>query len=191
MAVTYPDQLADFPDTTVRPANEIVIQANPRGVFIEGIVDGTPRPGVCMQIKAGTAPVGGRLTYEVYNQAADGARHAILILLPNILQGQALALQDQDDLSDVGGVDTAFESGDRITMYCPAAGEEVGVRVAISGTGTDDHIDEGDELMLDDGTGLVIPATGGPAAIPFQATEAVRDVVATGTIVRCMYTGCC
>lgn len=178
-----------FPDSTTRPANEVVLNGDPKGVFLEGILDGTPRPGVIMQLKAGGTVVGGRNEYEVYNQSADGVRGMIAILLPNFLQGGALATQDQTDLSDVGGDDAQFEDEDHIYMYCPVMGEEVNVRVAIAGTGTGDAIAIGDKFMVDDGTGLLIAVTGSEQAAPFQATEAVADVKSTGTMVRCIYTG--
>lgn len=178
-----------FPDSTIRPANEIVLNANPKGVFLEGFVSGTPKPGVAMQIKAAATPVGGRNVFEVYNQASDGVRAMVAILLPNFLQGGALDTQDQTSLSDVLGNDTAFEDGDHIHLYCPVMGEELNIRVAVAGTGTGDGIAIGDKFMIDDGTGLFIAVGGSEQSAPFQAVEAVADVKSGGTLVRCIYTG--
>lgn len=184
-----------FPDSTTRPPNEIVVQASPRGVMLEGTFAATggtkTRPGMAVQLKAGAAAVNGRPVYEPYNRAADGARAAVLIVLANLLQGQALATQDfVTDLDDIGGVDAEFDDEDHIYLYAPAMGEEILVRVATPGTGSDDAVAVGDELMIDDGTGFFIAAAGPPAAVPFQALEAVPETVATGTLVRAMFTGC-
>lgn len=178
-----------FPDSTTRPANEVTLTGDPKGMFLEGYLDGTPRPGVVMQPKAGGTVIGGRNTWEVYNQAADGVRGIIAVLLPDFLHGQALAVQDQTDLDDVGGDDEQFVTGSHIHMYVPIAGEEMNVRVALAGTGTGDSIAIGDKFMVDDGTGLLIAVTGSEESAPFIAMEAVADVKATGTMVRCMYTG--
>lgn len=178
-----------FPDSTTRPANEVTLTSDPKGIFLEGYLDGTPRPGVAMQLKAAGTVIGGRNTWEVYNQASDGVRALIAILLPDFLHGQALAVQDQADLSDVGGDDSQFVTGAHIHMYCPIAGEEMNIRVAFAGTGTGDSIAIGDKFMVDDGTGLFIAVGGSEQSAPFVATEAVADVKSTGTMVRCMYTG--
>lgn len=49
-----------FPDSTSRPANEIALSVEPLGVWLEGHVLGTPRPGVIMQLVAGGTVIGGR-----------------------------------------------------------------------------------------------------------------------------------
>ena len=69
--------------------NEIVL-TSPYGRKMEGIIDGTPKPGTIMQIKAATAAVGGRLTWEVYNRDATGNRPQgpIAVLDIDHLQGR-------------------------------------------------------------------------------------------------------
>ena len=67
--------------------SSIILTSEPRGQFIEGFVSGTPKPGTCMQVKANTAKVGGRFTYEVYQPGTDGEQRAVLILLEDSLQG--------------------------------------------------------------------------------------------------------
>lgn len=154
--------------------NEIILSNDPRGRFLEGIVSGTPKPGTIMQLQAGTEPVGGRHTWEVFNQASDGTVALIAVLLPDALQGKLAT--------------DAYVSGTRCFLYCPVAGEELNVLVAHAGTGTGDAIAIGDRFMVDDGTGLLIANSGG-ASVPFIALETLDDVVATGTLCHCMYTG--
>jgi len=155
--------------------NEIIITADPRGVFLEGIVYGTPLPGSCMQIKSGTAAVGGRLTYEAFDAGLDGDRRLIAVLLADSKRG--------------GTADTALVSGDRCELYCPIAGEELNMRVSAAGTGTGDSVAVADLLIVNDGDGLLIATTGTPESEPFIAIEAITDVVSTGTLVACIYTG--
>jgi hypothetical protein len=156
--------------------NDIIISAEPQGRFLEGIVDGTPLPGTCMQIKAGVAAQSGRLTYEAYDADADGDMRPILVLLNKRSRGE--------------DVDSAAVDGERIQLYAPAMGEELNVRVAAPGTGTSDAFAVGDLLMINAGDGLLIASASTPESEPFQVIEAVSDVVSTGTLVACMYTGC-
>lgn len=153
--------------------NEIIVSANPRGVFLEGIVDGTPKPGTIMQIKAATAAVNGRFTWEVFDAGADGDQRLIAVLLPDSLQGKTAS--------------DAYVDGDRCFLYVPAPGEELNVLVAdISGTGDDWAI--GDLLIVDDGTGKLIATTGSPESEPFIGLEAVTDPTADH-LLHVMYTG--
>ena len=152
---------------------EIIVSADPKGVFLEGIIDGTPKPGTCMQIKAGVAMVGGRFTYEVYAPGADGEQRAVLVLLPDHLQGRLHT--------------DAYVSGTRGFLYCPAAGEELNMLVAnISGTADDHSI--GEVLMIDSGTGLLVTTTGSPEMESFICLEVATDPVADALLL-CMYTG--
>ena len=68
--------------------NEIIVSANPEAKFLEGIIDGTPKPGTIKQIKSGVEPVEGRFTWEAFNRTADGDRGIIAVLCPDSLQGQ-------------------------------------------------------------------------------------------------------
>ncbi len=152
--------------------NEIIVSANPKGVFLEGWISGALKPGQCMQVKAATAAVGGDFTYERATPAADGEQMEVIVLLPDRLQGK---LETE-----------AYVDGDRCFLYCPAMGELLNMRVLdISGTGDDFAI--GDKLMIDGATGLLIATTGTPEAEPFKCLEAVVDPVADH-LTLCMYT---
>lgn len=152
----------------------ILLASNPRGLFLEGTVSGTPYPGTLMTVKAATEPVGGRPTWEPYNRDASGNRALVAVLLEPF-HGASYA--------------TAYTNGERCRLYIPAAGEELNVLVSAVGTGTGDSIAIGDLLIPVDGTGLLIATTGSPEMEPFQCLETVSDVVAAGTLTHCIYTG--
>lgn len=143
--------------------NEIILSPEPRGRFFEGTIEGTPKPGTLMQIKAATEPVNGRYTYEAYNRAADGDRYPLLVLLPDHYQGKTAT--------------DAYVTGTRGFLYAPLPGDELNVlKGDVSGTADDFAI--GDMLMIDDGTGKVIATTGTPEAEPFVCLETVTDPTA-------------
>ena len=157
--------------------NETIVSANPRGVFMEGIIGAglTPKPGTVMQIDPTVALSGGRHTFVLYNADADGGRPKgpIYVLRSNDLVGKT-----QSD---------AYAAGERAYLYTPVAGEELNMRLAdVAGT-ADDHT-AGEMLIVDDGTGLLIATTGTPESEPFQLLETVTDPTEE-TVAWCMYTG--
>jgi len=154
----------------------IMVSSHPRGVFLEGKASGTLKPGMIVQIKA-TDLVSGRPVFEKYNRDADGNRPQgpFFVVLEDTLQGKTYS----DSYSD----------GDRVFVYAPLPGEELNVLWSAAGTGTGDSVAIGDLAIPDDGTGLLITTTGTPECEPFMAMEAVSDVTAEGTLVRCMFTG--
>ncbi len=155
--------------------NDILLNdIEPKGVYKEGIISGTPKPGTVMQVKAATEPINGRPTWEVYNADSDGDRRMIAVLLPDRLQGKLAS--------------EAYVSGEHGFLYVPQAGEELNMLVAAAGTGTGDSIAIGDMLMVDDGTGILL-AESSPQAEPFQCLETIADLVAAGSLVHVQYTG--
>lgn len=155
--------------------NEIIVSAEPRGRFLEGIVSGTPKPGTVMQIQAGTAADGnGKHTWEVFNADADGDQRLIAVLLPDWGQGKTAT--------------DAYVTGTRCFLYVPIAGEELNMLVA-NVSGTSDTFSVGDVLMVDDGTGKLIATTGSPESEPFIILEAVTTALTADTLQWCMYTG--
>jgi hypothetical protein len=158
--------------------NCIIVSSNPKGVFLEGVIDGTPKPGTVMQIKAATAAQGGRFTWEVFNTSADGEQRIIAVLLEDSLQGKAAT--------------AAYVDGDRCFLYCPIAGEMLNMLVAdVAGTGTTAAEAKaiGDLLMVDDGTGKLIDTTGSPESEPFILLEAQAEPISADALLWCMYTG--
>jgi hypothetical protein len=152
--------------------NEIIVSANPKGHFLEGIVSGTPKPGTCME-QYSTALSGGVFTWRVYTPGTDGEQRLVAVLLPDSLQGQLAT--------------TAYVSGDRCFMYCPIPGEELNM-LKLDESGTADDIAIGSVLTVDSSTGKLILTTGSPEMEPFIACEAVTDPTAD-QLVWCRYTG--
>lgn len=155
----------------------VVISEEPRGRFVEGVVEGTPLPGTIMQRKAATAvDNNGRHTWVVYNRDADGDRPAgaIAVLLE---RGEGYTYE------------TAYTTGHQCFLYIPLPGDELNVLWSAAGTGTGDSVAVGDLAIVDDGTGLLVATTGSPQNEPFVAMEAVTDVVAAGTMTWVEYTG--
>jgi hypothetical protein len=151
--------------------NEIVVISNPKGMFLEGIVYGAPKPGTLMEVKAGVAPITGRQTWQAYS-GTTGKPALVAVLMQDYLQGKLAT--------------DAYVSGSRCFLYCPIAGEELNVLVKDI-TGTGDDVTIGEQFMIDSGTGkLVINSNG--TMVPFIALEAVTDPVAD-TLCWCMYTG--
>jgi len=151
----------------------IILASEPRGVFLEGIISGTDKPGTVMQVLAATEPVGERFTWTVFDAAADGDQRLIAVLLPKDNEG--------------GLATAAYVTGDRCFLYIPAMGEELNMLVANVG-GTGDSFAISDIMMVDDGTGKLIATTGGPESEPFIIMETVAALTAD-TLVRCMFTG--
>lgn len=153
--------------------NEIIVSGNPKGVFLEGTVNGTPKPGTIMQINAAVEPVGGRPDWTAFNADADGDQRLIAVLLPDSLQGKDAT--------------TAYVDNDRCFLYVPAPGEELNVLVAnISGTA--DSFAIGDLLMVNDGDGKMIATTGSPESEPFIVLE-TKSALTADALVHVMYSG--
>ena len=157
--------------------NGIIVSAEPRGRFVEGIIASgeTPKPGTIMQIKIATALVGGRWTWEMYNADADGGRPKgpFIVLLPDDLQGKAATV--------------AYAAGDRCFGYIPLAGDELNLLIGdVSGTG-DDHT-KGEMLIVDDTTGELIATTGTPETEVAMLLETLTDPTAD-QLAWCIWTG--
>lgn len=152
--------------------NEIVVSSDPKGVFLEGIVVGTPKPGTIMEIKPGVAPASGRFQWQAFQTPADGKPAIIAVLLPDSLQGKLNT--------------DAYVTLTRCFLYCPAMGEDLNVlRLDIAGTADDVAI--GDLFMVDNPTGKLIANSSG-GSVPFIALETITDPVAD-TLMWVKYTG--
>jgi hypothetical protein len=153
--------------------SEIIVTANPRGVQLEGIINGALYPGTMVQIDVSETLVGGRFTFEAYAPGTDGERRTVMILLPNDQAGK-LATE-------------ALTSGQRCKVYCPVMGEELNIRFGDT-SGTADDIAVGDLLIADTGTGEFIKTTGTPESEPFMALEALTDPT-EDQLLWALYTG--
>ncbi len=158
--------------------NEIVVSGDPKGHFLEGIIEGTPKPGTCLEIKPGAAvDGGGRPTFRVKQGGTDGDRGRVLILMAQSEWGKT-----KND---------AVVSGDRVRVYEPVMGDELQVLCANltgTGSGTLDAFAIGDKLIIDEGTGKCIKTTGSPQMEPFEVQETVSAIQAD-THVLVTFTG--
>lgn len=155
--------------------NEIVLTIDPRGRFMEGIIDTAEKPGTIVQIDFTQAKVGNRFHWVAYNRDADGDRPAgpFIVLLPDHLQGKTSA--------------DAYAAGDRAFGYVPLPGDELNLLIAnLAGT-ADDHA-AGEQLMVDDGTGKLVATTGTPETEVATLAENITDPVAD-TLAHCFWTG--
>ncbi len=157
--------------------NQIVIQENPRGQFLGGIIVGTPLPGTIVQMVAGTAVDGnGHFRYEVYDRDADG----------NHPQGPLIILLENGEGNDFT---VAYETLHHANLYIPLPGDDLNVRWSTAGTGTGDSLTVGQIGIVDDGTGLIVDTTGSPESEAFTSMEALTDTVATGTLAWARFSG--
>ncbi len=157
--------------------NCIVVQADPKGLFMEGFIASgeTPKPGTILQRDASVALIGGRHTYKIYDRAADGdqPQGPFWVLRENYLLGKAATV--------------AYAAGDRCFLYSPLPGDELNLLVAdVAGT-ADDHA-LGEILMVDDGTGKLIATTGSPETEVAMLQETITDPAAD-TLAWCVWTG--
>lgn len=124
--------------------NSIIVTADPCGVRIEGIIDSTPFPGYCMQIKPAVAPVAGRHTWQARNTTA-GSKGQVTILLEDDLQGflgVGAARSFPSDITGTGSTPgspgTAYVSGTRGFLYDPLMGDDLNIYLKdVAGTADD------------------------------------------------------
>lgn len=164
----------------------ILVSSDPKGVFREVTVVGTPKPGTCMTPVPGTAIDGnGIISMEPAGtsaglMAADGDRIPVAVLLGG---ADATTAVPPGKTSD-----DAYVTGERGTVYFPIPGEELNVLFQNQSGTADDVVVGTTKLIIDDGTGKILPTTGSPEAEPFVALESVTDPTAD-QLVHCMFTG--
>src|SRR5215469_15932933 len=98
--------------------NTIVLAAEPRGRFKEGIISGTGLMPGMLVVPTNVPPKSGRLTYV----AAGANAMNYSVLLEDSMQGF--------------GVGTAYTDQSRCRIYQPAAGEEMNIMCATAVTPT-------------------------------------------------------
>lgn len=154
--------------------SKVIISANPQGKFLEGVVQGTPKPGTVMEI---VTPFyqNGRHLWRAFapSGGSDGDKRVVAVLLEDDLQGKLIT--------------DAYVTLTRCFLYVPQAGDELNMLLQnLSGT-ADDHA-AGEMLMVDNGTGMLIASAGTPESEPFMLLEAVTDPT-SDTLAPCLYTG--
>lgn len=158
----------------------VIVTTEPRGVFEEGfgLAGETYKPGMIVQRDTSVDMQGGRWGYKIYNRAADGDRP---------LGAHWVVLEDKLRGHDPSSASYSGTNNDRLFLYSPIQGEEINLLLKnLTGTGDDHTI--GEELMVDDGTGMLIATTGSPQLNVAQLLEAVTDPTAD-TLAWCQWGG--
>lgn len=146
---------------------KIIVAGEPKGEFLEGIISGTPKPGVKVTIKAGVLPVGGRHTWEPFGATtgADGDPRLNAILTEDELQGKTSA--------------DAYVSATRCFMYVPLSGEDMNVLIeAEAGTGSANVFTIGERLKCAAGTGQFKQQASSSGYADFVCMEKVTETPA-------------
>ena len=139
--------------------NVIVVSNNPRGRFESGIIVGTPKPGIVVDLKATTEPVNGVFSYVPYT-GTDGNRPygPVCVLCEDRIQGK--------------GITDAYVTGTIGTIYFPLPGDLLLMQLQdVSGTGDAHTIRE--KLIIDSTTGQLLVTTGSPQCEPFCCMETI------------------
>lgn len=148
----------------------ILISADPRGKFMEGVILGALQPGIVCEIETPFYE-GGMHRWQPFS-ATSGHRRLIAVLMEDYTQGKL--------------VTDAYVTGTRGFLYVPVAGEELNMLISdVSGTADSHAVLE--QLMVETGTGHLI-AESSPESEPFVLLEALAALEAD-TLAPCMYTG--
>lgn len=150
--------------------SQILIQGEPEGVWEEGTITDTSKPGTCMEEVPATAYSNGRPSYRA-RSAAAGAKGPVIVLLPDTLQGKTAS--------------DAYVSGTRCFLYFPVAGEHLNMLVG-DVTGTGDTIAIGAKFGVNNDGKL--KADSAYTSAPFEAQEALTALTAD-TLVWMRYLG--
>lgn len=149
---------------------KILISAAPRGRFIQGVISGTPKPGVCLSISS-VFTMGGWHTWVPFS-ASSGHKRLVAVLLEDELRG--------------GALDEAYVSGSIVPIYIPLPGDELNMLLAdVGGTGDTHAVLE--QLMIETATGKLIADSSGESE-PFTLLEAQAALTAD-TLAPCVFTG--
>lgn len=156
-----------------------VITEPPGGITTEGYVKAGqtfyPGMGVIKDVSADL--IGGRHTYKIYDESADG----------DIPTGGVYIVTEELNAKFGKAPTDSYAAGGKVSLYSPRMGEELNLLIKnISGTG-DDHT-KGEKLILDTGTGMFIATTGSPETEMAELLETITDPVAD-TVAWCVWSG--
>lgn len=160
--------------------NNLVVSGHARGHHIAGKIDGTPKPGTVVTPKPGTTPDdNGLIEFEPAGasaglMSADGDRIPIGVLDIDIGRGKTL--------------DDAYADGDHVRVYYPLPGEELNMLFHNESGTADDVVAGTTKMIVDDGTGGLVPTASTPEAEPFLALESITDPSADQHF-HCLFTG--
>lgn len=152
--------------------NSVILTSPPKGNFQEGIITDTSIPGMVLEMKPTTLPVGGRMSYRA-RSAAAGSKGDILLLLNDGLQGK-LAVGAATAFGP-GGAGDAYVANTRCFLYEPVMGEELNILIG-SVAGTADDVAIGDLFGVNnDGKWK---ANSAYTSAPMKANEVITDPTA-------------
>lgn len=161
----------------------IVVSGCPRGVFRDVIINGTPKPGTVLELRA-TADSQGLFSFGLPARAS-GAKGEIAVYCPDELQGAiGVGASLGANLGSTPG--DAAVSGVISRVYFPVAGEELNMIVA-SVAGTADDVAINDKFGVQTATGKLI-ADSSYVSCPFRALEVITDPTAD-YLLHVMYMG--
>lgn len=144
----------------------IIVSSEPRGIFMEGTITDTSKPGQLVEIVPNQTFVGGEPNFRARSQS-NGAAGPIFVLLNDDEQGKLST--------------DAYVANTRCRVYVPLAGEDVNVLLG-DATGTGDIVTQGD-LFGVSSLGKII-ANAGFTSTPFQSMETLPGLSAD-TLVWC------
>lgn len=143
--------------------NNIVVSANPRGCFLEGVLTAVAAsPGIVMEFTT-AAMIGGRPTWQCFQRGTDG-------------QNALLAILREDNEQGIPAT-SAYAASAHCFLYVPQCGEEINILVAdVAGTGDIHTI--GDYMIYTSGSGKFKTTTGSPNVEPFRLLETTAALTA-------------
>lgn len=152
--------------------NKVLISAHPQGKFMEGVVSGTPKPGVVMSLSTPFYQGGWHLWVPF--APTSGHKRIVAVLLEDELQGKTF--------------NDAYTTLNRCFLYVPCPGEELNMWIAdLAGTGADNTHAAGEQLMVQTSTGKLIADSSGESE-PFTLLAAVTTTT-DDALAPCLYTG--
>lgn len=146
--------------------NQIFTAGEPRGVHVNGIIVGTPSPGMAILMKPATALANGQPSYQVTGRDFDGQPDMLCILDGDWEQGKLAT--------------SAYITGTPFRGYVPLVGERCNLLVkASSGAVT-----IGEKFMVEASSGLFIPYPAQNAVYETGEGDAESELIAALNLIR-------
>lgn len=137
----------------------IIVSSQPLGHQFEGIVSGTPKPGMVMEIVPATEKVSGRFTWRARSAAVGSKPLPLVVLLEDHNQGII--------------VTSAYVAGTHCRLYSALPGDELNMLMNEIG-GTSVSVAIGDLFGVNsDGTIVTDAGTQSYSSTPFMALETI------------------
>jgi hypothetical protein len=161
--------------------SKVLLAAQPKGVFLEGIISGTPYPGTLITVSPGVAIIEGRHTWIAGWSGSNADPRLTCIILEDDFQG----FVGWNPVTGVIG--PAYVTGTRFRAYCPLPGEEMNICVAGQpGTGSTNAFTIGERLIFQASNGQAIVEATSSVKANFMCMEHIDEVADQPTLVWCM-----